>query len=181
MVLIYNDTEELAENKLILLYILSKVDAPLSRNQIVQIVLENELMNYFSIQQYLTELVQKSLITHYEDMGKHLYSIKQKGLETLRLFPSRIPLKVKTLLRDYFRENKVPLSKQFRAKSNFSMNDKGVFSVVLRLMEGEIPTMEIKLKTEKEEDAEQICINWNANAKALYQSIKAHLVKNDKD
>ncbi len=177
----YNETEELAENKLILLYILSEINVPLSKNQIVQIVLENELMNYFYIQQYLTELVQKKLIAHYEDMGNYLYSIDQKGLETLRLFTARLPLKLKTLLRNYLRENGVPLKKQLKAHSSFSMEGEGVFSVILKLTEGEIPKMKIKLKTTAEGDAEQMCINWNADAEAFYQHIKAYLIEGVKD
>lgn len=57
--MIHRDTEELAENKLLLLYILSEAGIPLSKNQVTQVVLENSLMNYFSMQQFLAELVQK--------------------------------------------------------------------------------------------------------------------------
>ena len=49
--------QELAENKLLLLYIFDKIQLPVSNNLITEIVLENNLFNYFHIQQYLSELV----------------------------------------------------------------------------------------------------------------------------
>ena len=49
---------ELAENKLILLYILDKLNMPVSNLQLTKIVMENKLMNYFIFQQFLDEIVQ---------------------------------------------------------------------------------------------------------------------------
>jgi len=48
--------KELAENKLILLYIIDKVNIPISNLQITKIILENKFMNYFMLQQLLNEL-----------------------------------------------------------------------------------------------------------------------------
>ena len=89
--MIHKDSEALAENKLVLLYMLSETDIPLSKNQITQVVLENNLMNYFSMQQLLAELVQSGLVVCYEDMGRHLYRIQRKALETLTMISDSIP------------------------------------------------------------------------------------------
>jgi predicted transcriptional regulator len=53
----FDDTQELAENKLLLLYIINKINIPISNAYITEIVLENNLLNYFHLQQYLSELV----------------------------------------------------------------------------------------------------------------------------
>ena len=61
----FNDnTEELAQNKLILLYIIDKSQSSLSNSQITEIVLEDNYMNYFLIQQFLSELVKSKFIEY---------------------------------------------------------------------------------------------------------------------
>ena len=47
----FENTSELAENKLLLLYILKTIDEPISNAQLTDIVLENSLINYFTLQQ----------------------------------------------------------------------------------------------------------------------------------
>lgn len=176
--MISQNIEELAENKLVLLYILSETNLPLSKNQMTQIVMENDLMNYFSMQQFLAELVQRNLVVYYEDMGKYLYTIQQEGLETLRLFASRIPLRLKETLKRYLQEKEMLLEKETRSHSSYSREDKNTFSVVLRLIQGGMPIMEIRLKTDTERNAEKMCSNWNTDGKALYQSV-TKLLTND--
>ena len=45
-----NSSEELAYHKLLILYILEKIKMDLTNSQITQVVLETEMMNYFSLQ-----------------------------------------------------------------------------------------------------------------------------------
>ena len=46
-------SEELALNKLYILYILNKMQLPLTNGQITNIFIENDLLDYFSLQEYL--------------------------------------------------------------------------------------------------------------------------------
>ena len=52
----YDSTLELAENKLLLLYIIKSIKYPISNTQLTDIVLENSFINYFMLQQYVSEL-----------------------------------------------------------------------------------------------------------------------------
>ncbi|MFQ7260934.1 MAG: DUF4364 family protein [Christensenellales bacterium] len=58
----YDNTRALAENKLIILYLIEKIEIPLSNSEICQFALEKNLMDYFSVQQYLSELVESGLL-----------------------------------------------------------------------------------------------------------------------
>ena len=44
--MMFEDTLELAENKLLLLYIFDKIKIPITNNKITQIILENNFINY---------------------------------------------------------------------------------------------------------------------------------------
>ncbi|HAA81046.1 MAG TPA: DUF4364 domain-containing protein, partial [Thermoanaerobacter sp.] len=52
------EIQELAENKLIILYILNRINMPITDEQISKIILDNKLMNYFYLRQYLDELIE---------------------------------------------------------------------------------------------------------------------------
>jgi predicted transcriptional regulator len=175
--MIHRHTGELAENKLILLYILSKTETPLSKNQITQVVLENSLMNYFSMQQFLSELVQNGLVLCYQDMGKHLYIIHNRGLEILNLFSSRIPDKLKKDLQEYLNRKGVLLEKEYSTRSSYLMEAPGVYSVYLKLIREGKASFEMKIPAVSEKDAKKICANWNNGAEALSRDITKLLTK----
>ena len=59
---------ELAENKLLLLYILKTLKQPISNTQLTEIVLENSFINYFTLQQYIAELDESKFIEYTEVM-----------------------------------------------------------------------------------------------------------------
>ena len=86
-----NSSEELASHKLLILYILDKINMDLTNSQITQVVLETEMMNYFSLQQFLSQLMESKFLTTYKESDREYYSLTQKGLEILEYFLSRIP------------------------------------------------------------------------------------------
>ena len=68
---------ELAENKLLLLYILKTLRQPISNTQLTEIVLENSFINYFTLQQYVNELEEAQFIEYSEVMDKN-YTLHKK-------------------------------------------------------------------------------------------------------
>ena len=52
----YENSAELAENKLLVLYVIQSLKQPISKTQLTEIILENNFINYFTLQQYISEL-----------------------------------------------------------------------------------------------------------------------------
>ena len=52
----YENSSELAENKLLVLYVIKSLKQPISNTQLTEIILENNFINYFTLQQYISEL-----------------------------------------------------------------------------------------------------------------------------
>jgi len=77
--------KELAENKLILLYIIDKVNIPISNLQITKIILENKFMNYFMLQQLLNELCTSNYLLYKNIDNKAFYTITPLGETNLKL------------------------------------------------------------------------------------------------
>ena len=75
----YENSLELAENKLLMLYILKSIKDPISNAQFTEIILENNFMNYFIFQQYLSELEESKFVEYHENNNKKLLVITEKG------------------------------------------------------------------------------------------------------
>ena len=73
--MVYNKTRALAENKLLILYLVKKIEIPLSNSEIWQFVSEKNLMDYFSAQQYLSELVESRLLEMTTENNTTRYTI----------------------------------------------------------------------------------------------------------
>lgn len=82
----YDNTRALAENKLIILYLIEKIEIPLSNSEICQFALEKNLMDYFSVQQYLSELVESGLLEMTTENNSTRYTITSDGEDTLNYF-----------------------------------------------------------------------------------------------
>ena len=59
-----SDSETLAENKVLILYILNHVKEALTNNALYKIVLTVSDMNYFYFQQFLLDLTEQDYVMH---------------------------------------------------------------------------------------------------------------------
>ena len=91
----FEDSKELAENKLIILYILDKIKFPIENKKLTQIILEENLISYFSLQGYITELIGADFISIIEEENKKRLTLSEKGKKVLSLFQNRINFRKK--------------------------------------------------------------------------------------
>ena len=90
----YENSAELAENKLLVLYVIKSLKQPISNTQLTEIILENNFINYFTLQQYISELEYSNFVKYIEKNAKKLISITDKGENVLSFFTDRIaPIK----------------------------------------------------------------------------------------
>ena len=79
------DSEVLAENKVLILYILNKINEPITNDSLLRLVLNVMDMNYFYFQQFLLDLLDNKYIICFEKDGKNVYQITESGKTTLNL------------------------------------------------------------------------------------------------
>lgn len=166
----FNDILELAENKLLLLYIFCKINIPISNSHITQIVLENNLINYFSLQQFLSELIESGLISDVRKDRQHMLSITPKGRDALEFFNSRIPEKKREIIDNYIKKNIVRIKNDVEVSADYEQSlDK--YNVSLRLQNDGEPIMELKFSVDSSERAKGICSLWKKDSEAFYGKI----------
>ena len=67
----YENSAELAENKLLVLYVIKSLKQPISNTQLTEIILENNFINYFTLQQYISELEYSNFVKYIEKNEKN--------------------------------------------------------------------------------------------------------------
>lgn len=169
----FDSTNELAENKLILLYILNKIKSPLSNSLLTEIVLENNLINYFHLQQYISELIDSGFIIINEN--KQFYSISKQGKNVLDFFNNRISDKKKNIINDYFLKNNYIITNQKISNAEFYKDENNSYIINCVLDENDKHIIELKLYASSKSEAKQICQKWKLNAEEIYKKIHNEL------
>ena len=175
-----NSSEELAYHKLVILYVLEKAKMDLTNSQITQVILETEVMNYFSLQQFLSQLMDAKFLKIYEDSNREYYTLTQKGIETLNYFLSRIPSQITEKLDEYIKLNKENLLADTQVKSSFVKQSDNEYIVNLRVIENQSNLIDLNLNVSSEKQAKLICDNWKKNASYMYAEIIELLITNKK-
>lgn len=166
----YGDTSELAENKLLLLYIANEIKLPISNLQLTEIVLENDLLNYFTLQQYLFELISSHFLKSIEKDGKHRLVLSNKGLKVLSMFINRIsPSKIK-LIDEYLEKHINDIKKEITVTADYTIENNN-FLVNLAATENGITLLDLKVNVGSNKQARDLCARWKENSSDIYTKI----------
>lgn len=165
------NTNELAQHKLILLYILDKVDFPITNSEITQFVLENNNINYFLVQQYLSELVSSNLIQIITSDGNEYYELTKLGTDTLHYFMDRIPNTVKDKIDKKYEKKKEEKIKETQILGDYYKKNDSEYIVNLKVIENEINLFNLSLNVVSKKQAKMICNIWKSNPQFFYKKI----------
>lgn len=165
------NTEELAQNKLLLLYIIKFSNKDFTNNEITEFVLERNYMNYFFIQQYLSELVNSNFIEKVNIDSKEVYRLLEKGDVALSYFEDRIPNSIKEELDNEFNRFKSENKKETQVVSDYYQKENNLFVVNLKLVENEDVLFSLYLDVASKEQADLVCERWKNDTEHIYKNI----------
>jgi hypothetical protein len=132
-----SDNETLAENKVLILYILNKIDRPVSNDELLQLVLSIEDMNYFYFQQFLLDLLENKYIETYKenDFSEQIYRLTLAGKDALELTKDLIPGIVKLKIDSTIKGELQDIEEEISIISEFTPEDDGGFIVTCKIVE----------------------------------------------
>lgn len=167
----YESSSELAENKLLMLYVLKAIKEPISNTQLTEIILENNFINYFTFQQYLSELEEAKFVEYHKANDKNLLILTKHGDTVLSLFKSRLsPSKIAII--DQYIKNKIEsIKKELTIHADYTLGDNDSFIVDLKAVENQALLMELKLSVPSKNQAVAICNKWKDNPSDIYNTI----------
>lgn len=166
-----NTPQQLAEKKLLLLYILDKIEKPLSNPQVTEFILENDIMNYFMLQQFLSELKETDFIIEDTESTQQLISITEKGKNTLDYFINRIPRYQKEEISNLIALKKESLKVSTEIKGDYRRLKDDTYMVSLSIIEKNTPIIHLKFNVHSQQRAEEICGKWKKHAVDLANNV----------
>ncbi len=164
--------------KLMILYILSRVNFPLTNAQLTAFILEKEYTNYFNIQRALSELIDDAFISTKTIRNSTLYRITDSGTETLLFFDNMISSGIKEDIDAYLLQNKYELQEEVSAPADFYQVKKGEFAAHLSVIERDTPIIDLTLIVPTEEEASRLCNNWKEKSSDVYTYLMSSLLEN---
>jgi len=173
----FSGNKELAENKLILLYIIDKINLTVTNLQITKVILENKFMNYFTLQQLLNELCESNFLNILDSNEKEAFNITDSGKQTLSFFQNLIPLGIKSRIDDSILEIKRNIKTELLITADFVAESETEYFVNLKMNEEHFNLIELKLAVGTKNDARLICNNWKDNTQDIYSEIINILLK----
>ena len=161
-------SDSLTLYKLIILFMLDKVDFPLTTSQISEFILEKEYTNYFTIQQALNELTDSHLVRADTMRGTTYYQNTDEGKNTVTYFGDRIPQAIVDDIMSYLDQNRYTLKNEVSILADYYRATSQDFAVRCQVKEGEVNLIDLTLTVPDEQTAAAICNNWHKKSSALY-------------
>lgn len=172
--------KKLAEHKLIILHLLQKMGIALSTSEICQFLLAKNYMDYFSIQQYLSELVTAGWLEKTTEQNNTRYTLTDDGEEVVNYFLNRISDTVKNEINVYVHENSKRIRAEYAVTANYFLELNGDYLVKCGLCDDAGATlMEISVSVVSKAQAQQVCRNWRKHVNTYYRNFLSALAAPD--
>lgn len=168
---------EIELNKLILLYILSKLGSQVNSISFSRIVLEKRYMNYYIMQHCLNNLWEIGFLERLNDDVNLSYSISDSGKQFLSYFSSKIPLVIRESIKNTILDIKDDLKKESEVITEYHEHENGGWILTCGVYENNSTILEIKALAGSLNEAHEICTNWKENISELYSDIMSVLLK----
>lgn len=165
------DPQNKAENKLVLLHIFMKMDYPLTNAEITDFVVSLDLMDYFTLQQYLVELVEGGLLENSKSESDFIYLITTKGVESLDYFKNRLPDGLLLVINEGISNYKKRHILRTKVSCSHSKLSDSEYIVDLSIMENELTLINLKLSVVSNRQAKEICERWENSSSEVYGTI----------
>ena len=158
--------------KICILYLLYTINMPMSNSQLIDFATETEMMDFFSVRDYLVDMRDTGLLEEFRSNNQTYYSITEEGESTLRLFKaSRLSEKDANIINYYISSHKQKIKTEAEVTANYFYDPDSSFLVKCGVYEGNATLMEVNLSVTDRDLAEHICRKWKANTSEIYKMI----------
>ena len=160
--------ESLMLYKLIILYILDRMDFPITNSELTRFILDKEYCTYLTIQQTLEELIEDRYVEVDHSHNSYLYRITASGKETLSFFYTRISVAIRDDIDAYLSEKEYQLREMVSTTADYYEARKNEFVVELRVIERDSELVHINLLVTSSSEADVICSRWKECSADVY-------------
>lgn len=161
--------------KLIILFMLDRVDFPLTTSQLSQFILDKGYTNYFNFQQAVNELEEAGFIHSEQIRNTTQFHLNPDGKEALDLFDYKLSSAIKDDVYNYFAAEKINLRNEVEVYATYYPAKRDEYMVQCTILERNETLLDIKINVPSLDQANMICDTWHEKSNDIYEYLVQQL------
>ena len=171
--------EDLAENKVLILYLLNKLPDGIKNDNLYKIVSSANNINYFYFQELLTDLIETNFVGSFTKDEDTVVKITSEGQNALSLTKSLLPGILKLKADNIFKEEVSNIAEESSIITEYIPKDENNYTVKCKIVENNETIFEVSTFAGSRDRAKQISDNWKNNANIIYPKILSLLLNGE--
>lgn len=174
-----NATTTLAENKVLILYILNLINNDFKEDALFKIISSINDINYFYFKQILTDLIDSKLVGTYTKDEEPVIKITTEGKNAYLLTKDVLPGIMKLKADNIFQEEFANIEEESSVIAEYTPKNENDYMIKCKIVENNETIFEVKTFVGSRDRAKRIVDNWNKNATTIYPEILNMLLENN--
>ena len=162
--------------KMMVLYMLGRVDFDLTATQIGEFMVIGDYMSFFSFQQLLYDLEQDGFVTTSKQNHNTYYHLEDEGRRSLEYFGSNLQSDIRGEIDEYVRSRSWEMRESSSIRTDYTLNSNREYSVRLQALEHNLPLIDLTITVPDEETARRVCGRWSDRNGEVYRYITEKLL-----
>ncbi len=165
------------EQKILILFLVDKMEVPISDNKLTEFILDSNYMNIFRLRECLSELEESEYIEKSTDNNTSRYSITTSGMQALDHFHKQLPNVIKNNIIKFVEENRSAIRREYEITTQIIPGDSGELVVYCGAYDNGDMLMELNVSVYSHRDARIVCHNWKTNVNSIFNTIITEIMK----
>lgn len=165
------------KNKLMVLYVLRMCNMPLSQEQLVTILADNGIENYFDASACLLDLEENGYIASVPTLTMQMEVLTKRGEELVSFFDKTLPKSLREALDEYVEQHISEFRMANTTRSELTPLSNGSVEAVFAIVEGGESIFEMKMVFPSVFAANNAQRNWESINDEIYIDVLRKLTK----
>ncbi len=174
-----DNTTTLAENKVLILYILNLINGEFRQDGLFKIITSINNINYFYFKQVLTDLIDSNLVGTYTKEDEPIVKITSEGKNAYILTKNVLPGIMKLKADNIFAKEFSTIEEESSVIAEFIPKSENEYMIKCKIVENNETIFEVKTFAGSRDRAKRIVDNWKQNATTIYPQILNSLLQNN--
>ena len=161
--------------KLIILYMLDRVEGELSQPMISSFLLESGYANFVSLSESYNQLEKRGLVKTYMSGNRRYMQITDAGRETLGYFGMRLSKGIRAQADRWLLDNGRQIRQELDVRAVYEKMTSGVYEVRMSVREKDVTLLEVKISVPDAASASAVAEKWEEKNTDIYQYLVENL------
>ncbi len=163
-----DNTTTLAENKVLILYILNLIDGEFRQDDLFKIITAINNINYFYFKQVLTDLIDSNLVGIYTKEEEPVIRITSEGKNAYILTKDVLPGIMKLKADNIFAKEFPSIEEESSIIAEFIPKNENEYTIKCKIVENNETLFEVRTFAGSRDRAKRIVENWKQHATEIY-------------